>query len=84
MSDIPKGGWSIFKHEGEEFRVPTVLIHQLQQNTLESAVDRVLDAVTQRDHYVEGGVTIKDEYDCCGCSTYMKIVRDSISAIMKR
>lgn len=82
MSDIPKGGWTILKDaEGVEYRVPTVVMRERDRKMLESAVDRMLDAVTQRNHYAEDGIEIKQEYDCCGCAAYMKIVRASIKAV---
>jgi len=82
MSDIPRGGWTIFKDdEGNEYHVPTVVMRRRDRLMLESAVDRMLDAVTQRNHYAEGGIEIKQEYDCCGCAAYMKIVRASVAAV---
>jgi hypothetical protein len=82
MSDYyPKGGWSIFTHEGVEYRVPTERMNVHDRNLLDTAIDRILNRTTDRDHNAVDGIRIKQEYDCCSCDTYIKIVRDSIEAI---
>jgi ribosomal protein S26 len=82
VSDFSKGGWTILKDdEGVEYRVPTVVMRERDRKMLDSAIDRLLDAVTQRNHYADDGIEIKDEYDCCGCAAYMEIVRASIKAV---
>jgi hypothetical protein len=81
MSDYPKGGWSIFTHEGTEYRVPTEALYRHDRNLLDSAIDRILNTVTDRDHNAKSGIRIKQQYDCCTCDTYIEIVLDSIDAI---
>jgi hypothetical protein len=81
VSDYPKGGWTIFTHEGQEYRVPTLALYRHDRDLLDTAIDRILNRVTDRDHRAVDGMRIKQEYDCCTCDTYIKIVRDSIEAI---
>jgi len=81
MTDIPTGGWTIYKDDDGEYRIPTLLLRKRDSNVLETAIDRLLDTVTQRDHYAKDGLAIKQKYDCCGCAAYMKIVRDGIAAM---